>query len=129
MGEGDGEEPAGPRPIGAVFVTLYAPGDPADVFGRFGPAEDPPADWHAAARGVPHLTWAFVGPWDARRGVGTALLNAACDALAGLGYDELTSTFLTGNDVSAFWHWRNGFRLLSGPFSQRSWRFKDRDRG
>ena len=79
---------------------------------------------------APHLgvTWAFVRPRDARGGVDTALLSAACDAPAGFGDQELTSTFLMGNDVSAFWHWRNGFRLLSGPFSQRAWRHRaDRD--
>ena len=119
---GGGKEPAGPRLIGVVLVTLYAPGDPTD-WRSFRPAKDPPADWRDKVWGAPHLTWAFVGLWDARGGVGTALLRAACAALAALGHGELASTFLTGNDASAFWHWRNGFRLLSGPFSQRSWRY------
>ncbi len=125
------KEPGGPALIGAVLVTLYAPGDPADVRGSHRPAKSPPADWRDTAWGAPHLTWAFVGPWDARQGVGTALLRAACDALAALGHRELTSTFLMGNDASAFWHWRNGFRLLSGPFSQRAWRhaWRERDAG
>ena len=122
VAEDPGDEKSEPHVIGAVLVTLYQPGDPADPLGTFRPAKNPPADWKETAWGAPHLTWAFVAGRHARRGVGTALLSAACAALAELGYEELTSTFERGNDASAFWHWRNGFRLLPGPFSQRAWR-------
>ena len=115
------DEERGPHVIGAALVTLYRPGDPAD-WGSVRPAKDPPVNWKETAWGAPHLTWAFVAGWHARNGVGTALLSAACAALAELGYEELLSTFARGNDASAYWHWRNGFRLMPGPFSQRSWR-------
>ena len=61
----------------------------------------------------------FVSPLDAGRGVGTALLNAAARELLALGYTELASTFLLGNESSMLWHWRNGFRLLQYPGSRR----------
>lgn len=72
----------------------------------------PPADAVEKRLGVPHLTWVFVNPWVARRGVGTALLAAVVEALRGLGFDALASTFALDNPPSALWHWRNGFRLL-----------------
>jgi L-amino acid N-acyltransferase YncA len=60
-----------------------------------------------------------VAPPQAGRGTGTALLRAAAAALAAMGYRQLLSTFLLGNDASAFWHWRNGFQLLPFPDSLR----------
>ncbi len=65
--------------------------------------------------GRPHLTWIAVHPWRLGRGLGTALLTSAATALRGLGYVELASTFLVGNERSALWHWRQGFRLLPDP--------------
>jgi L-amino acid N-acyltransferase YncA len=59
--------------------------------------------------------------------VGSALLGAATDALLALGYRELASTFLLGNDPSALWHWRNGFRLAGRPDSWRRMRDSLRD--
>ena len=122
---GDGPDAGEPVVLGAALVTLYHPGDPADMLGRHRPARGklaPPDDWQRRAWGSPHLTWAFVGGMSARHGVGAALLRAACNALAGLGYEELTSTFLMGNESSTLWHWRTGFRLLPGPFSPRAYR-------
>jgi hypothetical protein len=49
-----------------------------------------------------------------------ALLDAVVRALASLGYSELASTFLLGNESSTLWHWRTGFRLLSHPGSMRA---------
>ena len=63
--------------------------------------------------GVPHLTWVFVHPWEARHGIGTALLAASVAALREMGFEQLASTFMLDNGPSALWHWRNGFRLLS----------------
>ena len=55
----------------------------------------------------------FVAPLCARYGVGSALLARSVNALREIGYRELASTFLLGNESSTLWHWRNGFRLLS----------------
>jgi GNAT superfamily N-acetyltransferase len=63
------------------------------------------------AVGLPHLTWIFVGPFLARRGIGTALLDAAVAALLRLGHSRLASTFLIGNESSMLWHWQAGFKL------------------
>jgi L-amino acid N-acyltransferase YncA len=56
--------------------------------------------------------------------MGTALLAAATRELLRLGYTELLSTFMLGNDSSMLWHWRNGFRLLAYPGSVRRIRQK-----
>ncbi len=69
--------------------------------------------------GRPHLTWIFVHPFAAGQGAGTALLRAATRGLLALGYAELASTFLLGNESSTLWHWRNGFRLAGSPWSRR----------
>lgn len=61
----------------------------------------------------PHLTWILVHPWCFGRGLGSRLLVSSATVLRGLGYRELASTFLVGNERSALWHWRNGFRLVS----------------
>jgi len=110
--------PEGHRPVGAFLITLLPDGDPTDHDSFFW-SEPPPADCLIRQLGRPHLTWIFVHPFLSVRGVGTALLNAAGQALLRLGYRELASTFLLGNDSSMLWHWRNGFRLLTHPFSRR----------
>ncbi|MFH5804788.1 hypothetical protein, partial [Alienimonas sp. DA493] len=120
------DEPEGPATLGALLVTLYRPSSDDDPLFEWRPAKNPPPDWLGTNWGRPHLTWAFVNWWDARHGLGTRLLTDACRALRTLGYGELTSTFLTGNHQSAFWHWRNGFRLLSGPQSMRTFRMNRR---
>jgi hypothetical protein len=104
--------------LGAILVTLMPESDLAEFDGHRW-TEPPPADWLERAAGQPHLTWIFVGPWHAGHGVGTALLAATTNALCALGYRELASTFLLGNDSSMLWHWRNGFRLLPYPGSWR----------
>ena len=99
------------RPAGAILITLL----PALEAGqwRYRPwPEPPPSDAVDRRLGQPHLTWVFVSPMAARRGLATALLAAGVEALLELGYPRLASTFLLGNDRSLLWHWRNGFRLL-----------------
>jgi GNAT superfamily N-acetyltransferase len=104
------------RPAGAVLVTLLPAGDPADWDSYYW-RTPPPEDAVARRLGRPHLTWIFVDR--PGQGTGTALLAAAVRALLGLGYTELASTFLLGNESSMLWHWRNGFRLLPYPGSWR----------
>ena len=65
-----------------------------------------------------------MGHWFAEQGVGSALLAGAINALLALGYRELASTFLIGNNPSALWHWRNGFQLVGRPYSWRRIRSK-----
>ncbi len=105
-------------PAGAVVVTLLPSSDLSD-WQAFEWTEPPPADAVARKLGRPHLTWIFTHPFAAGRGVGTALLHAATRELLALGYSELASTFLLGNEPSMIWHWRNGFRLAASPFSRR----------
>jgi GNAT superfamily N-acetyltransferase len=104
--------------VGAVFVTLLPEGDPCDWDSYHWP-ELPPADCIDRCRGRPHLTWIFVAPLFAGHGLGTALLGAAVRELLALGYTQLLSTFMLGNDSSMLWHWRNGFQLLAYPGSFR----------
>jgi GNAT superfamily N-acetyltransferase len=108
----------GEKSLGAIFITLLPDSDPCD-WDSYHWSEPPPADCIARRLGRPHLTWIFVAPHVAGRGVGTALLSAAVDELLGLGFTELLSTFMIGNDSSMLWHWRNGFRLLAYPGSMR----------
>ncbi len=105
-------------PVGAIFITLLPDGDPADWDSYYW-SEPPPADCVERRLGRPHLTWVFTGPLSAGHGIGTALLAAAVRELLRLGFTELASTFLLGNDASMLWHWRNGFRLLPYPGSYR----------
>lgn len=105
--------------VGALLVTLLPAGDSCDWDSYYW-REPPPADAVAKRLGRPHLTWIFVAPWHTGHGLGTRLLNRAVRALLGLGYDELLSTFLVGNDSSMLWHWRSGFELLAHPGSVRS---------
>jgi GNAT superfamily N-acetyltransferase len=106
------------RLCGAIMLTLLPDGDPCD-WDSYHWLEPPPADCIARRLGRPHLTWVFVSPFLAGQGVGTALLAAAVHELLALGYTELLSTFMLGNDSSLLWHWRNGFRLLAYPGSMR----------
>jgi GNAT superfamily N-acetyltransferase len=106
------------EPVGALLVTLLPPGDPAD-WDSYHWTEPPPLDCVAQRLGRPHLTWIFVAPHLAGHGLGTSLLAAAVHAIMALGYRELLSTFVLGNESSMLWHWRNGFRLLPYPGSYR----------
>jgi GNAT superfamily N-acetyltransferase len=104
--------------VGGVFVTLLPDGDPCEWSSYYW-SEPPPADCVERRLGRPHLTWIFTTPSHSGQGIGTALLAAAASALAALGFSELVSTFLAGNDSSMLWHWRNGFELLTHPASRR----------
>jgi GNAT superfamily N-acetyltransferase len=104
--------------VGAALVTLV----PLNDLTRWDSCiwdEAPPPGAVERRQGRPHLTWVFVRPDRAGRGVGTALLAASAAALAALGFEELVSTFMAGNESSLLWHWRAGFRLLSYPGSLR----------
>ena len=90
------------RPVGAILITL------------------PRKHSVKEAVGLPNLTWVFVGPFHTRRGVGTALLDHAVQALRRLGYSRLVSAFLVGNESSMLWHWQAGFRLPEQPWSLRA---------
>ncbi len=109
--------------IGAILATLL-PATDLSEWGAYHWPEPPPPDWLERRLGRPHLTWIFVSPFFSGEGVGTALLNATARQLLALGYTELASTFLAGNDSSMLWHWRQGFRLLAHPASQRRLRDK-----
>lgn len=111
----------GERRLGAILVTLLPAGDLED-FGDDAWTMSPPPDPIEQKWGRPHLTWIFTNYWNARHGIGTALLDCAVNALLELGYLELGSTFLLGNDASTLWHWKNDFRLLSSPGSPRVWK-------
>jgi ribosomal protein S18 acetylase RimI-like enzyme len=109
---------SGHQTIGAILVTLLPLGDPEE-FDTYACGGEVAPDAIDRCDGWPHLTWILVDPWEAGRGVGTALLAAAAEALRQRGFNDLLSTFLLGNEVSAMWHWRCGFRLLSYPGSLR----------
>ena len=104
--------------VGAILVTLLPAGDPC-AWDSYGWQTPPPPNCIEGCLGRPHLTWIFVSPECAGHGVGTALLGAGVRELLALGFTELASTFMFGNETSALWHWRNGFRLLAHPASLR----------
>jgi GNAT superfamily N-acetyltransferase len=104
--------------VGGVLITILPDGDPASYESYYW-REPPPPDLVQQARGRPHLTWIFVRSLDAGHGLGSALLAAAVRELRALGYRELASTFVLGNDSTMLWHWRNGFRLLPHVGSRR----------
>jgi GNAT superfamily N-acetyltransferase len=109
------------HPVGAILVTLVPPVDLDDVWSlRW--ETPPPADSVERRLGHAHLTWIFVGPMHAGYGVGTALLARASRDLLQLGYTELVTSFILGNDSSILWHWRNGFQLLPYSGSLRKFR-------
>ena len=104
--------------VGAAIITLLSAGDVPDQDVRR--SQEPAApDVVAQAGRRPHLTWLFVSPRHARLGLGTALLHEAVRELIRLGYAELASTLLLGNESSTMWHWRMGFRPLPYPGSMR----------
>ncbi len=104
--------------LGAIMVTLLPALDPTH-WDSYSWEDPPPADCIERRLGRPHLTWIFVDPRRAGRGIGCALLRASASALVAMRYDELASTFMLGNESSMLWHWRAGFRLLSFPGSKR----------
>jgi GNAT superfamily N-acetyltransferase len=107
-----------PPLIGAICITLLPEGDPCEWDSYYW-TSPPPPDCVALRLGRPHLTWIFVAPLQAGRGVGTALLTAAVHELQAMRFPKLATTFMAGNESSMLWHWRNGFRLLAYPGSRR----------
>ena len=112
----DATDPA--KTVGAILVTLAPERDLSDWYACRWNGEPPP-DAIERRLGRPHLTWLFVAPLVSGYGIGTALLSNAVPELLKLGYGELVSTFLCGNESSTLWHWRNGFELLEYPGSKR----------
>ncbi len=110
-------EPDGPA-LGAILITLLPLRDPTD-WDSYSWETPPPTDAIELRLGRPHLTWIFVRPKSAGHGIGAALLRSAGQALTALGYEDLLSTFMLGNESSMLWHWRMGFRLLAYPGSPR----------
>ena len=109
----------GEQLLGAILITLMQDGD-LERFDDPTWKEHAPDNALAAGWGRPHLTWIFTDHTNARHGVGRLLLDHATNALLDLGYTELASTFLLGNESSTLWHWRNGFQLKSYPGSPRA---------
>lgn len=99
------------RIAAAIIITLLQAGD-LERFDDPRWGERPPLDPLSQRWGRPHVTWVLTDPRHARQGLASALLDRSVAALTDLGYHELASTFLLGNEPSALWHWRNGFRLL-----------------
>ena len=112
-------ERAEARVIGVILLTLLPGGDPCAWDSFYWSETTPPPDLLARRAAQPHLTWIFVSRMEAGNGIGSHLLAAAIRSLRELGYTELWSTFVVGNDSSMLWHWRNGFRLLPYPGSVR----------
>ena len=106
------------RRIGALLVTLWPDRPLTEWYAARWP-EPPPSDAVARQIGRPHLTWIFVSPWHAGHGIGTAMLATTVARLLDMGYCDLATSFMAGNDSSMLWHWRNGFRLLEYPGSCR----------
>ncbi len=105
--------------IGTILITLLPDGDLTDTESYYW-RETPPPDCIPNRLGRPHLTWIFVSPLEVGQGVGTALLAASANALLHMGFTQLLTTFISGNDSTLLWHWRNGFRLLAYPGSRRA---------
>jgi GNAT superfamily N-acetyltransferase len=114
--------------IGAILITLLPEGDETDADSYYW-RDPPPADCLERRQGRPHLTWIFVSPLEMGQGIGTALLAAASNALLDMGFTQLLTTFISGNDSSMLWHWRNGFRLLAYPGSRRAMKERWKSRG
>jgi GNAT superfamily N-acetyltransferase len=114
-----GQLPGGARQVlGGLVVTLTPAGD-LERFDDSVWTEPAPEDALVRRWGRPHLTWVFVHPDVSRHGVASRLLDQAVHALHRLGYKELASTFLLGNESSTLWHWKNGFSLKSYVLSPR----------
>jgi ribosomal protein S18 acetylase RimI-like enzyme len=86
--------------IGALLTTRWKP-----------ERSDPEPSYDPAYSA--HITWVFVHPFYSRDGVGTQMLASVIDRLRRDRFKHLLTTFLSGNEPSMLWHWRNGFRLLS----------------
>jgi GNAT superfamily N-acetyltransferase len=109
------------QPVGAILVTLVPPVDLED-FWSLRWKTPPPPDCVERRLGHAHLTWIFVHHGFVGHGIGSALLAHASNHLIELGYTELISSFILGNESSMLWHWRNGFELLPYCGSKRQFR-------
>jgi GNAT superfamily N-acetyltransferase len=107
------------RLAGGILLTLIPMVDLSDANFTARWEQPPPEDCIERRLGRPHLTWIFVSPLLAGHGMGSALLAAAVRCLLDVGFADLATTFLEGNESSTLWHWRNGFRLLPHPGSWR----------
>ncbi len=107
------------RLCGVILPTLIPLIDLSDLEANPRWQGPPPAGAVSQRLGQAHLTWVFVSPFLSGRGVGSILLAETVRTLLALGFNELATTFLAGNDSSMLWHWRNGFRLLPHPGSWR----------
>lgn len=111
-------DPTDDRLLAAILITLIPKRDEGDSWDGEWP--EPPATESAQLLlGRPHLTWIFVPPHWARRGLGSGLLDRSVNALHEMGFADLGSTFLLGNESTMLWHWRNGFRILPNQWSLR----------
>jgi GNAT superfamily N-acetyltransferase len=96
---------------GALLITLLV-GEERSWYAELRAAVSPPPPDLADGREQAQISWIFVRPGAARRGVGSAMLAATVRALWGAGHRELASATHCGNESSLTWHRRNGFRLL-----------------
>jgi hypothetical protein len=96
-------EPRREHVAGGILITLVPDAVLTDPFAGTWKSPPPPDDVERRL-GVPHLTWVFVSPWEARHGIGTALLDASLRVLRDMGFTALASTFLLDNGPSALWH-------------------------
>lgn len=103
---------------GGILVTLMHAGD-MESFADEGWKQPAPENALEQRWGRPHLTWVFVERHLSRWGVGEALLRQSLNVLRGMGYREIASTFMLGNESSMLWHWKMGFRLLGYVMSPR----------
>ncbi len=110
-----------PNPAGAILLTLVPPVDLED-FWSLKWKTPPPLHAIGQRLGHAHITWIFVHPLFAGYGIGSALLGHACRNLLEMGYTQVISSFILGNESSMLWHWRNGFELLPDCGSKRRFR-------
>src|SRR3989442_13542981 len=83
--------------VGGCFIPLLPDGAPTDATSYYWDTP-PPAEAVERCLGRPHLTWIFVHPLMAGNDIGTSLLAASVRELSALGYQQLFSTFLLGNE-------------------------------
>jgi GNAT superfamily N-acetyltransferase len=112
------ESPETRKPVGGILITLIPRRDEGEWWDGYWDSA-PATESARRLLGRPHLTWVFVLPTLAQRGIGSALLAHSVNALLAMEYADLASTFMIGNDSTMLWHWRNGFRLLAYPGSMR----------
>jgi ribosomal protein S18 acetylase RimI-like enzyme len=110
------------NPAGAILLTLVPPVDNED-FWSLKWKSPPPSNCVEERLGHAHITWIFVHPLFSGYGIGSALLAHTSRSLLEMGYTQVISSFILGNESSMLWHWRNGFELL--PYSGSKRRFRE----